>query len=59
MHYIKIINNFFVTRFTDDISIGDEVLVQGFDEMTPANVIDISSGTMKGDFVYYGFCTLE
>ena len=39
-------------RYADDVSIGDEVLVQDEDdELTPAKVIDLSSKTMQGDIL--------
>ena len=43
---LSVFNHF---RYADDVSIGDEVLVQGEDdELTPAKVIDLSSSTMQG-----------
>ena len=46
---LAVFNHF---RYADDVSIGDEVLVQGEDdELTPAKVIDLSSSTMQGDIL--------
>ena len=47
---LSVFNHF---RYADDVSIGDEVLVQGEDdELTPAKVIDLSSSTMQGDILW-------
>ena len=47
---LSVLNHF---RYADDVSIGDEVLVQGEDdELTPAKVIDLSSSTMQGDILW-------
>ena len=39
-------NNF---RFADKVSIGNEILVEGNDHLTPAKVMNIRSFTMEGN----------
>ena len=36
-------------RYADQVSIGNEVLVEGNDELTPAKVINVNSSSMQGD----------
>ena len=46
-HIVKGIVSF---RFADDISVGDEVLVERNNKPTPLKVIDVSTLIMEGDF---------
>ena len=39
-------------RYADQVLVGDEVLVQGIDNLIPAKVINVSSLNMQGD-VYH------
>ena len=41
-------NGFF--RYADQLEIGDELLMQGINDLTPAKVIHISSLIMQGIF---------
>ena len=36
-------------RFADDISVGDEVLVETNNKLTPVKVIDVSTLVMEGE----------
>ena len=36
-------------RYADQVLVGDEVLVQGIDNLIPAKVINVSSLNMQGD----------
>ena len=38
-----------IFRYADQVSVGDEVLVEGNDQLTPGQVIDIFDLTTKGD----------
>ena len=38
----------FLFRFADYVSIGDEILAQGIDNLTPEKVINISNSVMQG-----------
>ena len=42
----------FLFRHASKVLIGDDVLVQGNDELTQAKVINISSITKQGDYYY-------
>ena len=47
-------------RFVDHVTIGDEVLVQGHDDLSPSKVISVSNVMMQGEYIinpksYYGF----
>ena len=45
-------------RYADQVLVGDEVLVQGIDNLIPAKVINVSSLNMQGDlcsFIYFAF----
>ena len=39
-----------LVSYADQLSIGDEVLVQGNNDLTPAKVINISDITMQGKY---------
>ena len=45
------IKELFSSRFADEVSTGDEVLVQGIDELIPAMVTNISSFRMQGSII--------
>ena len=47
LEYSSIIICFF--RYADQVSIGNEALVEGNDELTPAKVINVNSSSMEGD----------
>ena len=40
---------FFISN-AGQVTIGDEMLVQGNDELSPARIINISSQTMQGNY---------
>ena len=42
-------NNLFSSRYADDVSIYDEVLVHDNDRVMPAKVINISNAEMQGN----------
>ena len=46
-HIFMIIYN--TSRYADQLSIGNEVLVQGNNQLTPVKVITISTFTRKGE----------
>ena len=48
-------------RYSDEMSIGDEVLVNGNNAMIPAKVVNISSLTMQGSwwFSYYSWFLIQ
>ena len=47
-------NIYLVFRYADEVSIDDEVLVQGNNEWIPSKVTNISSSVMEGDsFLHY------
>ena len=39
-------------RYADKLSIGDEILVQGIDELTLAKVINVSDISMRGKYIF-------
>ena len=49
IHEVLIKYSCWLFRYADHIEVGDEVLVQGNDELTPANVTNISSEVMQGE----------
>ena len=60
MNELKIAPSF---RYAGQVSVGDEVLVQGKYYLTPATVINVSSLIMQGDnifiiiFLVYQYCS--
>ena len=48
-------NKSFYFRYAGQVSIGDEVLVEISNYLTPRKVIDISSSSMQGDYHFYFF----
>ena len=36
-------------RFADKVAIGDELLAKGYDNLTPAKVINVSTFKLQGD----------
>ena len=38
-------------RFADKVAIGDELLAQGYDNLTPAKVINVSTFKLQGDYL--------
>ena len=40
-------------RYADQVLVGDEVLVQGNDEVIPAHVINVTSNIMQGNYFLY------
>ena len=41
-----------IVRYTEELSVGDEVMVEGKYELIPSNVINISSIFMQGKFCF-------
>ena len=42
-------------RYADQVSIGDEVLVETINQLIPSKVIDVSNFIMKGKYQYQIF----
>ena len=38
-------------RFVDKVAIGDELLAQGYDNLTPAKVVNVSTFKLQGDYL--------
>ena len=38
-------------RFADKVAIGDELLAQGYDNLTPAKVVNVSTFKLQGDYL--------
>ena len=42
-----------LTRYATDVSVGDEVLVEKNDQLTPSKVINVASSMMQGKYIVY------
>ena len=38
-------------RIADKVAIGDELLAQGYDNLTPVKVVNVSTFKLKGDYL--------
>ena len=52
-------NKIILFRYADQVLIGDELLVQGNNEMTPAKVINISSFMMQGEHLKFSLAKVS
>ena len=46
----------FSFRYADQVAIGDEVLVQENDDLTPSKIINVTSSTMQGNYKPFEHC---
>ena len=47
----------FYLRYADQVSVGDEVLVQGSDDLKPEKITNVTSFKLQG-FLFFSFWTL-
>ena len=48
----KLIEKMYFLRFANQVAVDDEVLVNEFDEINPAKVINVSSSLMQGFYAF-------
>ena len=56
LRILKEIHVIFSFRYADQVAIGDEVLVQENDGLTPSKVINVTSSTMQGNYNPFEHC---